>query len=453
MSRKSWHLSRRTLLRGIGASMALPLLEVMEPLSARAAVIGGGREALKVGYLYFPNGVAKGSWQPKRVGDDGSLLELSPWMKPLEAYKEDLLIPENIWTPRGNGHGAGTATWLTGGRYDGKRIDAGGMSVDQIAATHLGVDSPIPSLELSTQGEGYFSNDLPRNTISWTASNTPASRETVPRIIFDRLFRRSNEGMTDRSVLDLVLGQANTLKTRVSEADKRKIDEYLESVRAVEKRIEFADRQTERAANEGTLTDTLRRPETGIPSNHQEYVREMLDLMVLGFWSGATRISSFMLDHGQSNRYFNFIDGVEGTWHALSHYRDISGRTEDDDGKTSWKSRDSKRSMYCAVNQWHHEQVAYLLGRLKELKDGEGSLLDNTMLVYGSSLSDGHTHGESDIPVLLAGRGSGALKPGRQLGFKRPTSLSNLHLYTLQQLGVPVEEFADSDTPMTEVAG
>ncbi len=441
------------MLHGLGASLALPFLEVMEPKTSKAAVINAARKKLKVGYLYFPNGVAKGSWQPKRVTADGTLQELSPWMKPLEPFKKDIIIPENMWTPRGNGHGAGTATWLTGGRYNGREIDAGGLSVDQIAAKHVGKDTPLPSLELGTQGEGYFSNDLPRNSISWSSSNVPASRETVPRVIFDRMFRRPEEGSTDKSVLDLVLGHAKTLKTQVSIADKQKIEEYLESVRAVEKRMEFAEAQSKRASEEGILTDTLQRPEPGIPSNHQEYVRQLLDMMALAFWSGATRVSSLMLDHGQSNRYFNFVDGVEGTWHALSHYRDVSGKTEDDDGKTSWKSLDSKRSMYCAVNRWHHEQVAYLLGRMKELNDGDGSLLDNTMLLYGSSLGDGHTHGDEDLPLLMAGGGAGAIKPGRKISFGEPFSLSNYHLLTLQQLGIPAERFGDSDTPMTELSG
>lgn len=451
-SSRSWHLSRRTMLRGLGASLALPFLDVMEPMTSRAATIKAARSKLKVGYLYFPNGVAKGSWHPERVDATGKLQELNPWMRPLEAYKEDIIIPENMWTPRGNGHSAGTATWLTGGRYNGRQIDAGGKSVDQIAADHVGRDTPLPSLELATRGEGYFSNDLPRNTLSWTSSNVPASRETVPRIVFDRMFRKPEEGMTDKSVLDLVLGHAKTLKTKVSVADKQKIDEYLESIRAVEKRMEFAEAQSARASQEGVQTDTLQRPAAGIPTDHGEYVRQLLDLMALAFWSGATRVSSFMLDHGQSNRYFNFIDGVEGTWHALSHYRDISGKTEDDDGTTSWKSLNSKRSMYCAVNRWHHEQVAYLLGRMKELPDGDGTLLDNSMILYGSSLGDGHAHGEEDLPLLIAGHGAGAIKSGRRIAFDDQFSLSNYHLFTLQQLGIDADSFGESHTPMTALS-
>ena len=447
---RNWKISRRTMLRGLGASVSLPFLEVMGGTTAAQAK--AHRPRVRAAYLYFPNGVAEGTWQPARTGEDGTLLELNKWMKPLEAFKSDIIIPKNMWTPQGNGHGAGTATWLTGESYDRRRIDAGARSVDQLAAKHIGHDTILPSLELSTRGEGYFSNDLPRNCISWTLSNTPASRETVPRTIYDRLFRSSSEGM-DKSVLDLVRGHARSLKGKVSVSDRRKIDEYLESVRAIERRIDFADRQSKIATAEGVLRKGFQRPAPGIPTDHREYVRLMLDLMVMAFWANGTRVCSFMLDHGQSNRYFNFIDGVTGTWHALSHYRDISGKTEDDDGKTSWSTLESKHDMYAAVNRWHHEQVAYLLGRMKQLNDGDGTLLDNCMVLYGSSLADGHEHEKENLPVLLAGRGGGTIRSGRQIVYKEQTSLSNLHLSTLMRLGVDVREFGGSTRPMTELDG
>ena len=169
----------------------------------------------------------------------------------------------------------------------------------------------------------------------------------------------------------------------------------------------------------------------------------MLDMIALAFWADATRVSTFMMDHGQSNRYFNFIDGVNGTWHALSHWKDISGETEDDDGMTSWTSRDEKRSMYNRVTAWHTEQVAYLLSRLQGITTQHGSLLDQTMIVYGSSLSDGHEHAANDLPVLLAGGGS-VIRQGYQSGNKTETSMSDLHLTMLQRLGVPTTSFAES---------
>ena len=370
-------------------------------------------------------------------------------MKELEPYKKDILIGHNIWTPRGNGHGAGTATWLTGGSYSGSRVSAGGTSVDQIIARHVGRDTMLPSLEMSMRGEGYFSNSLPRNSISWMNSKLPSTRDINPRTIYDRMFRKASEGVTDKGVIDLVNDQAKSLKRRVGQADQRKIDEYLEALRSVEKRMEFAEKQTGKSELGQAEGIEFKRPPVGIPEDHETYMRTMMDLMVLGFWSGATRVGSLMLDHGQSNRYFDFIDGVRGTWHALSHYRDISGKTEDDDGINSWKTVSQKRDMYNAVTAWHHRQFAYMLGKMKSIDEGNGSLLDNTMLLYGSSLGDGHAHGEENLPVIFAGGGGGTVRSGRYLKYRSNYSLSKYHLATMQRMGVPVEEFAEVDSPMS----
>ena len=201
---KNWKISRRAVLRGIGASLALPFLDVM---TAEAIPAVDGKRPVRLGYLYFPNGAAEGSWEAKKTGAGGKLLQLNKWMAPLEPFRNDIVIPRNIWTPHGNGHGAGTATWLTGHSYDGQEIDAGGQSVDQLAARHFSGKTLLPSLELSCRGEGHFSNDLPRNSISWAASNRPTSREVVPRTVYDRMFRTSRQGL-DKSILDLVLADA-----------------------------------------------------------------------------------------------------------------------------------------------------------------------------------------------------------------------------------------------------
>ena len=193
----------------------------------------------------------------------------------------------------------------------------------------------------------------------------------------------------------------------------------------------------------------MKRPDADIPEDHGEYVRVMMDMIVLAFWADATRITTCMLDHGQSNRYFNFIDGVTGTWHALSHWKDISGKTEDDDGVTSWQSREEKREMYNRVTSWHTQQVAYLIRRLNEIREGDGTLLDQSTIVYGSSLGDGHEHEEKNLPLLLAGRGGGAIRPGRVVSGRRDLSMSDLHLSLLQTTGVPVTRFAESDSPLS----
>lgn len=446
-----WKISRRTMLRTLGAAIALPALDVMSPLSLRAAT---PKRTNRVAYLYFPNGIPRDTWHPAKVGPQGELIQLNEWMSPLEPFKKDIIVPTNIWTPKGNGHSAGTATWLTGLGYDRRKVSAGGLSADQLAAEHIGKETLLPSLELSTKGEGFFSNSLPRNTISWTRTGIPVTREIEPRAVFDRMFRPPSGGATNRSVMDLVLQEVKSMRRRVSDADQTRLDEYLDSIRALEKRIEFSEKQTLKMQSDKALTDALVPPTPGIPSDHEEYLQLMMDMIVLAFWSDATRVVTFILDHGQSNRYFNFIPNVKGTWHALSHYKNASGKTEDDDGTTAWDSVESKRAMYAEINRWHHRQVAYLLERLKNVQEPNGgTLLDNSMILYGSSLGDGDDHDEKDLPTLIAGGGAGTIKTGRQLKFENKTDLSKLHLSFLRGLGLDLNEFGTARDGLSELAG
>ena len=428
--------SRRTILRGIGATVALPLLDA-------APAFGQGRlltNQNRLAYLYFPNGIPRGIWYPEKTGVNGELIQLNEWMSPLEPFKEEIIIPGNIWTPEGNGHVEGTPTWLTGHDYDSRGVNAGGVSADQIVARHLRDQTLLPSLELSTKGEGYFSNSLPRNAISWSAPDRPMTREIEPRTIFDRMFSTKSSVNSNRSVMDSVLADARSLSSVVSAADSLRLDEYFESIRALERRIEFAERQSTEMLNDRALTDTLVAPTPGIPADHESYVRLMMDLMILAFQSDATRVITFMLDHGQSNRYFNFIPEVDGTWHALSHYQNASGMTEDDDGTTSWESVEQKRAMYAEVVRWHHSQVAYLLGRMKNIREPDGNtLLDNSMLLMGGAIGDGNEHDASHLPTLLAGRGGGTIKTGRYINHDEPTDLASIHVALMQRMGVPIE--------------
>ena len=442
----NWQISRRTVLRGTGAAVSLPLLDVMVKPGLRAE--SRVPQTTRLAYLYIPNGVADGAWQPSDVGDQGQLKQLNRRMSSLEPFRSDLTVFRNMWTPRGNGHIAGTATWLTGGGFDGEKLNAGGASVDQIAARQFRNTTLLPSLELSVRGEGIFTSSLPRNTVSWADSVTPVPRDIEPAVVFDRMFRTGQSGLGSQSVIDLVLEDARRLKGRVSRDDRKKIDEYLESVRAVERRIAFAERQQARARRTPGLQQALRRPEPGIPEDHERYMQTMMDMIALAFWSDATRVCTFMMDHGQSNRYFNFIDGVTGTWHALSHWKDISGKTEDDDGITSWDSREQKREMYNRVTEWHTEQVAYLLKKLSGITENGRRLLDHSMIVYGSSLSDGHEHEARNLPLLLAGGRAAGIRPGRRIGGRKDTSMSDLHLALLRRMNVPAERFAESTSPL-----
>lgn len=444
-------ISRRTTLNALGAAVLLPALDIMRPFTTKTIV--ESKNTSRLAYIYFPNGIPRGTWHPQKVARNGKLLKLNEWMSPLEPFKEDIIIPTNIWTPEGNGHGEGTATWLTGNDYDEREANAGGISVDQLAASRIGSKTLLPSLELSIQGEGFFSNSLPRNTISWSHDGIPLTREIEPRVVFDRMFRPLSSGVSNQSVIDMVLADAKSLRKYVSNADQHRLGEYFDSIRALEKRIEFAEEQTLKMQGDKALTDALTRPKPGIPSNHSEYVKLMMDMIVLAFWANATRVVTFMLDHGQSNRYFNFIEGVKGTWHALSHYGNASGKTEDDDGTTSWDSVESKRKMYAEVNRWHHSQFAYLLGRLKNIREPNGStLLDNSMILYGSSLGDGDEHDETDLPTIIAGRGCGTIRTGRQLKFYKRTDLSRLHLSFLQRVGLNINEFGTGLQAINELA-
>ena len=369
-------------------------------------------------------------------------------MSPLEPHKSTIIIPSNIWTPEGNGHVNGTPTWLTGYDYDSRAVNAGGVSADQIVARHLREETLLPSLELSLKGEGYFSNSLPRNAISWSTPDRPMAREIEPRTIFDRMFNTQTGGTSNRSVMDAVLADARALGNVVSSADKLRLDEYFESIRALERRIEFAERQSEEMREDGALTDTLVAPTPGIPADHESYIRLMMDLMIMAFQSDATRVCTFMLDHGQSNRYFNFIPEVKGTWHALSHYQNASGMTEDDDGTTSWESVEQKRTMYAEVVRWHHYQVAYLLERMKSIREPNGnSLLDNSMVLMGGAIGDGNEHDASNLPTLIAGGGGGTIRTGRYIEHKEPTDLAGIHLALMQRMGVSQDRLGSADTP------
>ena len=418
-----------------------------KPTFGSERTVQATRPPVRLCYLYFPNGAEPKSWEPQKTDRENNLVRLSSSMSPLEKIKKHLVLLRNTWTPRGNGHSAGTATWLTGGGYDERKIRAG-VSVDQIAAATLGKETMLPSMELSMEGQGFFSNSLPRNTISWDEKGNPIARETEPRSIFDRMFRGGKEGAGDSSAIDQVLGEIKQLKRSVGVQDNRKLDEYVDAIRAVERRMEFAQKNAQLAEKNPELRKFIQRPAAGIPQDHGDYMRLMYDMLVLAFWSDSTRVATYMLDHGQSNRYFNFIDGVQGTWHAISHWRDASGKTEDDDGIHSWKNRDEKLAMYNRIIQWHHQQFAYFIQRLDKIEENGQPLLNQCGILYGSSLSDGHEHGARNLPVLLAGNAGGNITTGKVMRFKRNTSLSGIHLNLLNSAGVPIRSFAEAKTPI-----
>lgn len=467
MSRPSRTITRRTMLRGAGVLMGLPLLDAMRGASAVARMaesaggVGTSGHPVRMACLFFPNGCNAKAWTPEGTGRD---YVLSKTLQPLEALKDEVLVLTNLSnqaTNTGDGHYAKDAAWLTGTtihRTTGSALNAKGTSIDQIAAKRVGHFTPLPSLELGVEpvttgvdtNVGY--TRLYGSHISWSTPTTPVAKEINPKLAFDRLFRPESANRTgaeaedDRSVLDLVGEDARALRARVGQDDRRRLDEYLDSVRAVEARIahEAAGRRAlmlddpaARAAIaelggriDAYNSDPGRFRERRM--DHTPHCRLMLDLMVLAFQTDSTRIATFMFGNAVSNKNFAFLDGVKGSHHEMSHH-------ENDEGKLD---------QYERITRWHVEQYAYMLDRLRSIREGEGTLLDNSMILFGSALRDGNSHNPHNLPMLLGGRAGGAIAPGRHLNYAKDTPACNLYLAMLDKVGAPVPRVADSTGPL-----
>lgn len=448
-------ISRRTLLRGAGAALAIPWLETM----AKAAPAGDSlsEPPLRMMFLFMPNGTRPDWWTPAGDGED---YEITPHLKPLEHLKSDFMLLENLWNQNSigrNGHWPKVPVWLSGGyvqRTSGDDLDTGAVSVDQLAAQRIGNRTDLPSFELGTDtprtgidvGGGGFAR-LYGSFISWRDPRTPVPKEIIPQLAFDRLFRGNRMPVTssldphdpslldalqrdDASVLDLVSEDAKAVRQKGSSSDRIRLDEYFESVRSVEQRLEASMRPQKRWINQGKFP--LERPAPGIPESHQEHVRLMLDIFVLAFWSDTTRIGTFMFGDAQTQQDYSFLSGVHGAWHSISHHAENAQR----------------KDQYSKIINWNMEQFAYFLNRVKGLDEGGVSLLDNSMIMFGGSIKDGNQHTVENLPLLLAGRGKGTLRPGRRLRAPEKTPLCNLYVSLLQRMGVMEKSFGDSTGPL-----
>jgi len=447
--------------------MCLPLLEAMEPLAALGAGARRGRPnkpPVRMAVLYFPNGVHPDAWTPQGVGSD---FTLSPILAPLASVQSEILVLSQLMNKQsieGDGHYVKVAPFLTGThitKTTGSDLRCGGISMDQLAALHIGNQTPLPSLELSVEppttyvdtNVGYTA--LYGSHISWNTPTTPVTREINPQLAFDRLFRSNvakGKGVShnDTSVLDAVMEDAKGLKAKVGQADRRKLDEYFEAVRSVEKRIAFdaarraaeyegdplARKEIERLG--GQIKDYYQDPakirERGI--DHTGQVRLMLDIMVLGFWTDSTRIATFMFGNEVSGRNFSFLPGVSGSHHEISHHQGEKAKLEE----------------YKRINIWHVQQYAYMLEKMKAIKEGEGTLLDNAMVLFGGGMRDGNAHSPYNLPIVLAGRGGGTLATGRHLTYREKTPLCDLYQGMLTRVGAPVTRFGDSDGELPGLA-
>jgi hypothetical protein len=440
--RKSWHLSRRTMLKGLGAAIALPWLEAMAPPAARAGSAAKS-PPLRMAFFYVPNGAHMADWTPEKEGADFALPYI---LEPLAPLKDDLLVLTGLAQHNGfalgdggGDHARALSTFLTGChplKTDGANIRAG-ISVDQVAAQKVGRDTLFASLELGIdRGAQSGSCDTGyscaySSNISWRSESTPTAKEVNPRLVFDRLFAsqatgdsaaRARRELYKKSILDFVAEDAATLKGRLGRSDQRKVEEYLTAVREIERRV---DRAADRSAEQADLGN-LARP-SGIPSDFREHVRLMTDLMVLAFQGDVTRVSTFMFANEGSNRNYPYID-VPESHHDLSHHGG--------DPKKHAKIR--------KINRLHVGQFADFLNKLKAIEEGDGTLLDHAMVVYGSGISDGNRHNHNDLPVLLAGKGGGSIRTGRHLRFPKDTPLNNLYLAMLDRIGAPIDQLGDS---------
>jgi hypothetical protein len=434
-------LSRRTLLRGAGVSLALPWLEIME---ARAAT----PLPVRLAVLYMPNGVNVKAWAPE---GSGRYFRLSPTLAPLADFKDRLIVPQNLWNAAakdGDGHYVKESAILTSTRISktlGDDINSHGVSMDQVAAQRAGTATPIPSLELgiSPEATGVDNNvgytRLYASHIAWSSPTTPLAREINPRSVYERLFHaadpREKTGAQDALLLDRVLEESRSLSAEVGAEDRRRIDEYMSIVRSLEERTRRASSQNRTRWKPRVPVNSTPEPPEAEPKEYAEHVKLMLDMMALAFRSDTTRIATFMFGNAVSNVNFRWLDGVTGAHHDMSHH------SNDPD----------KLRQYQLINQWHVAQYAYLLGKLREAREGETNVLDQSAIVFASALSDGNKHDPENLPVVVAGRAGGRLDSGKSLVCMHDTPLSNLWVSLLSAFGTPVERFADSTGPLPGV--
>ena len=434
-------LPRRTFLRGLGAAVALPLLDAMVPAFSMT-VSGAAQPVRRLGIVYLPNGMAMQYWKPTVVGP---AFEITPVLQPLERYRDRLVVVSGL-TQRspgsegGGNHAHASTKFLTG--VIGRRALAGqsgeieaGISMDQIAARDLGRETQLASLELNLDARDFAGSCdagyscAYTNTIAWRSATTPLPMENNPRVVFERLFggddttdqaaRRARLD-ADRSLLDSVTARVADIERVLGPSDQTKLVEYLDAVRDVERRIQTAERQSAKDL------PAVEQP-AGIPGTFEEHAKLMFDLQVLAYQTDLTRVISFMMGRELSSRTYTEI-GVSDAHHPLSHH-------EDNPVKIATMSK---------INVFHTRMFSYYLDKLQATPDGDGTLLDNVMILFGAGMSNSNAHAPSDLPLVLIGGGAGQLKGGRHLRFAVDTPVANLHLAILDKLGLPVEKLGDS---------
>ena len=428
------HIPRRSFLKGAGTAIALPFLDAMVPAFAPAAA---SQTPVRLAFMYVPNGIIMNHWTP---ATDGRNFELPRILKALAPFREDLLVLTGLAHRTGDGaagdHTRASATYLTG--VGPKRTTSAdvevGISVDQVAAQAIGAKTRLPSLELGCEvsrsvgscDAGYSCAYI--NSLSWRGPSTPNPPETNPRLVFERLFGslagnpdpevRARIDEDRRSVLDSVNNRTRQLKAELGSSDRHKIDEYLSSIREIEKRIALP-------AGDRGAAPGIEKP-GGVPPGFVEHARLMNDLLLTAFRADITRVATLIYSKESSTRSYPEL-GFSDPHHPLTHHRNNS----------EWIEKVTQ------INCHHMEQFADFVRKAKAIPEGDGTLLDHSMLVYGSSLSDGNNHIHENLPVVVVGRGDGTLKPGRHLSYPE-TPMTNLYLALLEKMGVHTEKLGDS---------
>lgn len=428
---------RRTLLRGLGVTLSLPWLEAMRS-RGYAQEAAGTKSPNRMAMLYVPNGKNMADWTPK---SDGAGFELTPILEPLAAVKDQLLVLSGLtadgaraYADGGGDHARALAAFLTGARplkTDGVNI-RNGVSVDQVAASRLGDQTRLPSLEIGTEAGAMAGNCdsgyscVYSSTMSWRSATQPLPKEVNPKVVFDRLFGASNDparakrDARRKSILDFVRDDSQSLTQKLATNDVRKLDEYFASIRDIEVRIERAEKLPP------VKTPDYPAPQS-IPAVYEEHIRLMYDLMALAFQADVTRVITFVLANEGSNKSYGFIEVPEGH-HDLSHHGGDA----------------AKQAKLRQINTFHTKQLAYFLEKLRSIQEGDGTLLDHAMVTYGSGIHDGNAHNHDDLPILVAGSGCGTLESGRHLTYAKETPISNLWLSLLDRMEVDLERLGDS---------
>jgi len=431
-------LSRRTLLRGMGAAVALPLFDAMAPALASSRIPGGN--PVRMGWVYVPNGIDMRYWTPDY---EGALRELPDTLKPLDPFKNQLTLLSNLTQNNGRAlldgagdHGRCCGAYLTGVQPRKSAVDIkAGISCDQITANEVGRTTRFPSLELGLEDARQAGNCdsgyscAYTNNLAWRSETQPMPPILNPRELFERLFgqdahlspaERAQRNRFRKSILDFVSDDTRKLRGDLGPTDQRKLDEYLSSIREIERQIDRAELDNER------IDPGLNKP-YGVPPDFAEHFKLMTDMLTVALQADMSRIFTFLVTREGSSRPYREI-GIADGHHPLTHHQNKPERME----------------KVVKINRYHVHQLAKWIGKLNAIEEGDGSLLDNSMIIYGAGLSDGNRHTHHDLPTLMVGGGGGTIKSGRRVTYRKETPISNLYLSMMDRMGVHVEHFGDS---------